>query len=183
MLPTRRRSQHILGSVSSVAFSPDGSTFASSSRDGRVILWDAANFEQRATITGHTAGFSSIAFSPDSRRLVSGSWDRTVRLWDTITGNNSITLTGHIGPIESVAFSPDGRTVASSGGITVINGWFVDDYTVRLWDAATGTHKTTLIGHKDGVYSVAFRSRWSAHLRVVAGAGTKRCVCGRSCHR
>ena len=30
------------------------------------------------------------------------------------------------------------------------------DHTIRLWDAVTGQHKTTLIGHMDGVVSVVF---------------------------
>ena len=40
-----------------------------------------------------------------------------------------------------VSFSPDGATLAS---------------TVRLWNVATGTEKTTLRGHTATVYSVSF---------------------------
>jgi WD40 repeat protein len=47
--------------------------------------------------------------------------------------------------VLSVAFSPDGKTLASGG-------W---DYTVKLWDAASGDLRLT-IPHENLVYSVAF---------------------------
>ena len=53
---------------------------------------------------------------------------------------------GHQSVVESVAFSPDGRTVASGSM----------DYSVRLWDAATGRVLRTLTGHTGIVTSVAF---------------------------
>jgi WD40 repeat protein len=55
------------------------------------------------------------------------------------------TLEGHSGPINAVAFSPDGKLLASAS-----------DYTVRLWDAATGASLQTLEGHLEEVKAVAF---------------------------
>ena len=133
-------------SILSVAFSPDGTTLASGSRDNTVILWDVAKRTKIRTLTGHDDWVWGVAFSPDGTTLASGSWDRTVILWDVATGIPKDTLTGHSDFVLSVAFSPDGTTLASGSA----------DATVILWDVATGIPKDTLTGHSDFVLSVAF---------------------------
>ena len=133
--------------VTSVAFSPDGATIASGSRDNTVRLWDAVTGQPKTTLTGHTRQVVSVAYSPDGATIASGGGynDQTVRLWDAVTGQPKATLMGHTGRVTSVAFSPDGNTLAS--------GSFQE---VRLWDVVTGQPKATLTGHTDNVSSVAF---------------------------
>ena len=70
------------GTVTSVAFSPDGTTLAAGSTDGTVRLWDMATHRQITTLTGPTGAVNSVAFSPDGKTLATGSADHTVRLWD-----------------------------------------------------------------------------------------------------
>ena len=77
--------------VNSVAFSPDGTTVASTSGgwgDNTVHLWDAVTGELTGTLTGHEDVINSVTFSPDSSVLATGSWDGTIRLWDAVTGEH-----------------------------------------------------------------------------------------------
>ena len=132
--------------VNAVAFSPDGLTLASGSRDHTVRLWDVATGQEKSILTGHTNDVEAVAFSQDGTTLASAGSDSTVRVWDVATGQEQHTLTGHVGKVGSVVFSPDGLTLASAGS----------DSTVRVWDVATGQEQHTLTGHV-GLSSI----RWS----------------------
>jgi WD40 repeat protein len=68
--------------VLSVAFSPDGRTLATGSRDNTVRLWEVATGTERRRIEGHSFYVKSVAFSPDGIRLVSTSYDAPVYVWD-----------------------------------------------------------------------------------------------------
>ena len=100
-------------SVSSVAFSPDGSKVASGSYDRTVRVWNVATGQVEQTLEGHSNSVWSVAFSPDGSKVASGSYDSTVRVWNVATGQVEQTLKGHSDSVWSVAFSPNGSKVAS----------------------------------------------------------------------
>ena len=132
------------GSVTSVSYSPDGTTLASGSYDNTIKLWDIATRTNIATFEGHTGSVTSVSYSPDGTTLASGS-DNTIKLWDIATRTNIATLEGHKYGVISVSYSPD--AILASGS---------EDGTVKLWDVATRTNIATLEGHKHGVSSVSF---------------------------
>ena len=65
-----------------------------------------------------------------------------------------LAVRGHDGPIAQVRISPDGRWIASASA----------DGTARIWDAATGAHMTTLVGHVAGLSCLA----WSPDSNTLA---------------
>ncbi|MFP4099187.1 WD40 domain-containing protein [Coleofasciculus sp.] len=135
------------GSISSVAFNPDGKILATSDTTGNISLWRGfADGEQLLSCTEHTSWVRTVAFSPDGQTLVSCSIDGTIKLWDVGTGECLKTLKGHTSWIWDVAYSPDGQTLVSGSG----------DQTIKVWNATTGECLKTLREHTAAVWAVSF---------------------------
>ena len=64
-----------------LAFSPDGLTLASGSRDQSVRLWDPVTGQELLALTGHKSAVHGMAFSPDGTILATGSHDGAIKLW------------------------------------------------------------------------------------------------------
>jgi WD repeat-containing protein 1 (actin-interacting protein 1) len=70
--------------VHSVAYSPDGQTFASAGADRKMFLYDGTTGDLLKQLGEgeHKGGIYAVSFSPDSKLLASSSGDSTVKLWD-----------------------------------------------------------------------------------------------------
>ncbi len=130
--------------VGIVAFSPDGKTLASGSKDKTVKFWDVAERKVLRSFDGDGGVVWALAFSPDSRRFATGSLFGRIMLWNPATGELMQTL-DYEAAVWSVAFSPSGRTIASA----------YEDKNIRIWNVETGRRVQRLSEHSDYVYSVA----------------------------
>jgi WD40 repeat protein len=106
--------------MSRVAFSPDGSRLATSTKQ-TVEVWDVKTGELVQTLRGHEKDVSSVRFSPDNRYLVSTGEQQAsgdteplgeLVIWDEQTGEQVKTLPGY----TYAVFSPDGKLLASRYG-------------------------------------------------------------------
>ena len=111
--------------VMSVAFSADGKSVVTASKDHDARIWDTASGALVHVLLGHFAIVSDARFSPDGRWVVTAG-PSTAGLWSTRSGRLITFLSGHKKKLLSVAFSPDGRQIATGGA----------DGTVRLYRCA-----------------------------------------------
>ena len=143
-----------------VAYSPDGTTLASASREGTIKLWNASTGEETATFEG--GGFA--AFSPEGSILASAtSTDLNtgfIKLWDISTRTEISSFQRDGSRLVSAAFSPDGKTIA-----------FGTSNNVELWDVESGQNYATL-EHTGWVERVTFSSDGS----ILASAALQRDV-------
>jgi len=124
------------------AFSPDGTTLATSSYDV-LRLHDPGTGAVRSTIEGVRGCIYAIAFSPDGKCLVSGE-DGRVRVFDAQTLEERWS-----GAYSTpIAFSPDGRTLACCTP--------VQPAAILLLDAATGAVRKELSREGSSVTALAF---------------------------
>ena len=131
--------------VTSVAFAPDGGSFATGSYE-IVKLWDTKSNKQLAKLKVQSGFVKSLAFSPDGKSLAVGHY-QTATIWDTASKKSVSVLKGHRAYVTGIAYSPDGKRLATSS----------EDETARVWDLADGKWTGKPIGtHSYPVMAVAF---------------------------
>ena len=122
--------------VTSVVFSPKGSTLVSGHNNGAIHLWNIKNLRNKSigTLEKHTGSIESLDFSFDGRTLASGSKDRTICIWDTLAAQHLATLKEHKDTVFSVVFR-DNQLVSESS-----------DGSIRFWNTETGKNGKTIVG-------------------------------------
>ena len=180
--PIGQRLAVTAGTVTSVAWSPDGKWLATASSDGQVRLWDVGKGKQLGAV--QVGGkVTSVAFGLDGKRLATGGEDGQVRLWEVAAGGATAKPLGaSLSPSLSGARSPAWRSAWTG------SGWPPAVRTVRCgcgrWRRA-GRRPSRSASSLSGARSPAWRSArtgggWPpAAMTVRCGCGTSRPV-GRS---
>ncbi|KAF4613611.1 hypothetical protein D9613_008183 [Agrocybe pediades] len=119
--------------VHKVAFSPDGSTFASGSRGGVIDIRNVQSGEivfspLPENIESMTA-ISSMVFSPDNGKIAAASENGNIWIWDIQIANliaGPLNMEGE-DYVSSLAFSWDGKKLVSCSRSTIV-----------VWDSSSG---------------------------------------------
>jgi WD40 repeat protein len=116
--PLRELKGEHRGSVTCVAFSPDGKLCATGGVDRTVCVWDTETGALRCKALGHRGDVTSVQFLPDGR-LLSASRDKTYRLWNLAEGSAQLATTIERpagGDVWQLYASPDGKWVLIDQG-------------------------------------------------------------------
>jgi len=140
-----------------VAFSRDGTRFATAGKDRTACVWNAKTRERVCLCSGHTDEVNWVDFSLDQRWLATASDDQTVRVWDAATGKEQFKLLGHQSEVVAVRFSPLGDTLVSGDHQGVL----------KLWDLSTKRARRTKAAHTKRIQSLAWGT--SGHLLASIG--------------
>lgn len=179
---TGRRLADVLGHTKMVydaAMSSDGGTFATSSYDGSVRLFDAQTGAPRGVYPLGHERIPAVAFDPRGRELAAVTESGKLLFIDRATGAVRRTIHAHSTWIQDVEYSRDGTRLLTVGR---------QDHVARIWDVATGALELTLAGEKDNLLQGSFSpdgrfvatacidhvaSIWDAHtgdrLRAIPG--------------
>jgi nitrous oxidase accessory protein NosD len=159
-----------LSGVDKMRLSNDGKTWSDWQPFQSDISWDLRPYGGSTSTTGPRTVYAQVR---DGVENVSPTASVSIFL-------ASVSLTGHTDWVYSVAFSPDGKLLASGSR----------DWTIKLWDVASGSLVRTLSGHTGAVNSVAFSpdgkllasgSRdWTIKLWDVASGSLVRTLTGHS---
>ncbi len=154
--------------ISRVRYSPDGRFLVAVGQDGEILRWPTDEFrdgQRGVSMRPPTAVLEimHIDFSPDGHRLVTGDGGSGFEVLDVETGDVQMrNSAAHGGIVVSTRFSPDTRWIVSGG----------TDKVVRIWDAATGELRKSLIGHTSVINDVVF----SPDGRLLASTGWDKTV-------
>lgn len=131
-----------------MSFSNEGTSLATASKDGTVIIWENLEDEkvEFKTLIGHSGPVIFVTWSHDDTRVLSSSVTHRIKLWNVQTKQCLQTFTRHTGDPVTLAFLPcDTKFV--SGGV---------DKLVLLWDLESGDVCSRWIG--DAVYDLVVSS-------------------------
>jgi WD40 repeat protein len=138
--------------LSSLAWRPDGTQFATGHFSGNVKIWDASTRQLLQTIPGpNSGGFSSVpavyslSWSSDGTKIAVSTTSSfgTGSVWiaDVLSGQPTAEFSGD-GGVYAAALSPDSSLLAAG----VASGY--GDFWIRVWNMATSELLAELSGHR-----------------------------------
>jgi|EP00900_Chrysochromulina_parva_P010183 ribosome assembly protein SQT1 len=128
--------------VSTIAFSADGSMLASGSLDGSVRVWHVPTGALAVALEGPTQGINWICWHVRGAVLLAGSEDATAWMWKLPEGSVMQIFSAHSASVSYGCFVNNGRSVLTGS----------EDGSVRVWNPRTGTVEHCLYAAPMGLH-------------------------------
>ncbi|CAF1250551.1 unnamed protein product [Rotaria magnacalcarata] len=157
--------------ISSIYFSPNGSTLASAGNDGRVRVFSSTIGQCQMIISNETWGsVSNIIIHPEGEYIIAGYHSGSIRIFDIQNGTTEQELHYHQGRIHRLGFAPSsGNILISASGDSNSRIYDLKDLGLRT-DLRIQT--ATLKGHTAAVLSCAI-----GKMKVIATGSEDATVC------
>ena len=116
--------------VTALAYAPATDSVVSGGRDKKLIAWDPATGDAKATMVGDELDVTTVCILSDGR-IASGSMDKAIKIYDPAKSYECVeTLTGHESSVLALVALP----AAQGGGFLSGSA----DSTIRAWKNAAG---------------------------------------------
>ena len=112
--------------VDSIAYSPNGRTLVTASRDGFLRLWDTDTQSLKRQARERDAELRAVAYAPNGRLIAAAGTEGYLRLYDAQDLEEGPVLHGHQQRIQSLAFSIDSTQIASAGNDSFVILWSLE---------------------------------------------------------
>lgn len=151
-------------SITTVAYSPDGSQIATGAEDGKVKVWCCRSSFCVVTFTNHSSGITAVCWTPDNKALLSASLDGTVRANDLVRYRNFRTL---VSPDKTQLGS---LAVDSAGELVLASS--LENFNVYVWSLENAKLLDILSGHTGQIAAISVHgtylasASWDKTLRV-----------------
>ena len=153
-----------IGFIEHLAFSTDGSTLASASKDGTIKYWNINTGQPiQSHITRHIPWVRSTSFLKNSSTLVSVDISGIITIWDleisqVTTHRTKTAFENTRWDLESepLVFSLDGTKLASKGILNTPTAPLGTTSLIRLIDVNTGRELNTLVYTNENFSEIEF---------------------------
>jgi WD40 repeat protein len=118
---------HVLEKQGSARFSSDGKMLATIGSNGRVSLWDTADYAGPTMLPKMDKRIFTLAFAPDGTWLVVGGTG-AIHRYNILEHSLESSLESHQLAVPKVAFTPDGQLLLATGAEGAMSLWNVSTW-------------------------------------------------------